>query len=240
MKFITRSALMCLVVAVLFVARGESDDVIKQMLISSASCYHGEAGATFLARAVSLCEGDGERLSRLIRETAATNNWRLVVPMVRCIGRYGSTNDVPFLSDCLESGRAPISAARSIRSILGVCTNSVSRWLQCLSLTNCDIVAREELCYSYIEVSTNESLDVGCRTLIRQGATAYAIGHPFYHPMYDHKMMGCYPDYTYSFARLQALSNGLERNTYAYNLNYITNALRELSEIPVSEFHEFP
>ena len=231
-------ALVFIVPAVVF--SFSTDEEIKERMARSVYYCHSVDGDAEFAYAFMLCDSESNRFARLIRELSQTNDLNLVESMLYRLGQYGSTGDVEYLSHCVELGRVPVAAATAVLHLQGVCSNSISAWARSVACTNADASFGELLCDRFIDIGTNATVDVEYRTMIKRELAHHAINHYFYNPWYDQKMTNVFPDYTYSFARLQALSNGLERNTFYYNLNYITNALRELSEIPASEFHEFP
>lgn len=226
--------------ALTYVAYAASDDEVKAAMIRSLNYYHGDECDAEFAYAFRLCGCESNRFSRLIQEVAMTNNLRIAELMIYRLPEYGTVSDVGFLSHCVDVGHAPVAAAAGVLQLQGVCSNSISTWSRSIAWTNASPSFGELLCFRFMDLSTNANVCAEDYDRIKAVAVEHAINHRYYHSRYDLKMIGCYPDYAHSYARLQALSNGLERNTYQYNITYITNALRELAELPASALHPFP
>ena len=240
MKMLVSVSAMAVMGLLAYVAIATSDEEIKMTMVRSLDYYHGEDIESEFKHAFRLCECDSNRFSRLIREVAETNDSRIARGMIGRLSKYGSTSDVDFLSRCIDLGKAPVVAAYSILQLQGVCSNSIAAWEKCLANTNESSTERSRLSFMFIDASTNSSVSSELRLKIMRSAVTYGADYCNYNSWYDRYLVKRYPDYVYSYERLHALSNGLIRTSSADNLNYITNALRELSEIPASEFHEFP
>ena len=102
-------------------ARAEAgDDWIKDMVIVSGQFIHGgEPARRMFENAKSQCEGDTNRFARLLCELAQTNDVRIADRMIRCLGRHGTTAQLPFLYSMATNEQHGVSAVKSILAVGG-------------------------------------------------------------------------------------------------------------------------
>ena len=129
-------------------ARAEAgDDWIKDMVIVSGQFIHGgEPARRMFENAKSQCEGDTNRFARLLCELAQTNDVRIADRMIRCLGKHGTTSQLPFLYSMATNEQHGVSAVKSILRLEGVTSNSVDVTGMYLSMTNIIQRDRSEIC----------------------------------------------------------------------------------------------
>ena len=129
-------------------ARAEAgDDWIKDMVIVSGQFIHGgEPARRMFENAKSQCEGDTNRFARLLCELAQTNDVRIADRMIRCLGRHGTSAQLPFLYSMATNEQHGATAVKSILRLEGVTSNSSDVTGMYLSMTNIIQRDRSEIC----------------------------------------------------------------------------------------------
>ena len=157
-------------------ARAEAgDDWIKDMVIVSGQFIHGgEPARRMFENAKSQCEGDTNRFARLLCELAQTNDVRIADRMIRCLGRHGTTAQLPCLYSMATNEQHGVSAVKSILRLEGVTSNSVGVTGMYLSMTNVDFEYRADACKALLRAAVPSCVTTGICQMARNCALRYA------------------------------------------------------------------
>ena len=124
-----------------------SDDEIRDMVVHSGFYIdNGRAAKEEFIGAKDLCAGDTNRFARILCELAQTNHLRIADRMIRCLGRHGTSAQLPFLYSMATNEQHGATAVKSILRLEGVTSNSVDVTGMYLSMTNIIQRDRSEIC----------------------------------------------------------------------------------------------
>ena len=221
-------------------ARAEAgDDWIKDMVIVSGQFIHGgEPARRMFENAKSQCEGDTNRFARLLCELAQTNDVRIADRMIRCLGRHGTTAQLPFLYSMATNEQHGATAVKSILRLEGVTSNSVDVTGMYLSMTNVDFEYRADACKALLRAAVPSCVTTGICQMARECALRYARSANRYVMDVDAVFIETDSTYRNSKRRLAVLRSAYELGVSQYQIAYVTNAINELVAYPEADLPE--
>ena len=221
-------------------ARAEAgDDWIKDMVIVSGQFIHGgEPARRMFENAKSQCEGDTNRFARLLCELAQTNDVRIADRMIRCLGRHGTSAQLPFLYSMATNEQHGVSAVKSILRLEGVTSNSVDVTGMYLSMTNVDFEYRADACKALLRAAVPSCVTTGICQMARNCALRYARSANRYVMDVDAVFIETDSTYRNSKRRLAVLRSAYELGVSQYQIAYVTNAINELVAYPEADLPE--
>ena len=221
-------------------ARAEAgDDWIKDMVIVSGQFIHGgEPARRMFENAKSQCEGDTNRFARLLCELAQTNDVRIADRMIRCLGRHGTTSQLPFLYSMATNEQHGATAVKSILRLEGVTSNSVDVTGMYLSMTNVDFEYRADACKALLRAAAPSCVTTGICQMARNCALRYARSANRYVMDVDAVFIETDSTYRNSKRRLAVLRSAYELGVSQYQIAYVTNAINELVAYPEADLPE--
>ena len=221
-------------------ARAEAgDDWIKDMVIVSGQFIHGgEPARRMFENAKSQCEGDTNRFARLLCELAQTNDVRIADRMIRCLGRHGTTSQLPVLYSMATNEQHGATAVKSILRLEGVTSNSVDVTGMYLSMTNVDFEYRADACKALLRAAAPSCVTTGICQMARNCALRYARSANRYVMDVDAVFIETDSTYRNSKRRLAVLRSAYELGVSQYQIAYVTNAINELVAYPEADLPE--
>ena len=221
-------------------ARAEAgDDWIKDMVIVSGQFIHGgEPARRMFENAKSQCAGDTNRFARLLCELAQTNDVRIADRMIRCLGRHGTTAQLPFLYSMATNEQHGVSAVKSILRLEGVTSNSVGVTGMYLSMTNVDFEYRADACKALLRAAVPSCVTTGICQMARNCALRYARSANRYVMDVDAVFIETDSTYRNSKRRLAVLRPAYGLGVSRYQIAYVTNAINELVAYPEADLPE--
>ena len=221
-------------------ARAEAgDDWIKDMVIVSGQFIHGgEPARRMFENAKSQCEGDTNRFARLLCELAQTNDVRIADRMIRCLGRHGTSAQLPFLYSMATNEQHGATAVKSILRLEGVTSNSVAVAGMYLSMTNVDFEYRADACKALLRAAVPSCVTTGICQMARNCALRYARSANRYVMDVDAVFIETDSTYRNSKRRLAVLRSAYGLGVSQYQIAYVTNAINELVAYPEADLPE--
>ena len=221
-------------------ARAEAgDDWIKDMVIVSGQFIHGgEPARRMFENAKSQCEGDTNRFARLLCELAQTNDVRIADRMIRCLGRHGTTAQLPFLYSMATNEQHGATAVKSILRLEGVTSNSIDVTGMYLSMTNVDFEYRADACKALLRAAVPSCVTTGICQMARNCALRYARSANRYVMDVDAVFIETDSTYRNSKRRLAVLRSAYGLGVSQYQIAYVTNAINELVAYPEADLPE--
>ena len=221
-------------------ARAEAgDDWIKDMVIVSGQFIHGgEPARRMFENAKSQCEGDTNRFARLLCELAQTNDVRIADRMIRCLGRHGTSAQLPFLYSMATNEQHGATAVKSILRLEGVTSNSIDVTGMYLSMTNVDFEYRADACKALLRAAVPSCVTTGICQMARKCALRYARSANRYVMEVDAVFIETDSTYRLSKRRLAVLRSAYGLGVSQYQIAYVTNAINELVAYPEADLPE--
>ena len=221
-------------------ARAEAgDDWIKDMVIVSGQFIHGgEPARRMFENAKSQCEGDTNRFARLLCELAQTNDVRIADRMIRCLGRHGTSAQLPFLYSMATNEQHGATAVKSILRLEGVTSNSIDVTGMYLSMTNVDFEYRADACKALLRAAVPSCVTTGICQMARNCALRYARSANRYVMDVDAVFIETDSTYRNSKRRLAVLRSAYGLGVSQYQIAYVTNAINELVAYPEADLPE--
>ena len=221
-------------------ARAEAgDDWIKDMVIVSGQFIHGgEPARRMFENAKSQCEGGTNRFARLLCELAQTNDVRIADRMIRCLGRHGTTAQLPFLYSMATNEQHGATAVKSILRLEGVTSNSIDVTGMYLSMTNVDFEYRADACKALLRAAVPSCVTTGICQMARECALRYARSANRYVMDVDAVFIETDSTYRNSKRRLAVLRSAYGLGVSQYQIAYVTNAINELVAYPEADLPE--
>ena len=216
-----------------------SDDEIRDMIVHSGFYIdNARAAKEEFQGAKDLCAGDTNRFARILCELAQTNHVRIADRMIRCLGRHGTTAQLPFLYSMASNSQYGASAVKSILRLEGLTSNSVDVTGMYLSMTNVDFEYRADVCKTLLRATANVSDSQEMRQAGRECALRYARNANRY--VWDVDTVFIETDSTYrnSRRRLEVLRSAYSLGVSQYQIAYVTNAINELVSYPEADLPE--
>ena len=236
----TRYLMTLMVVAsVATTCAAATDDEIRHYLVGSMLYIDNVNGARRdFRRARELCGEDTNRFARLICEIAHTNDSWIAEGMIRDLGTYGTSAQLPFLYSQVSNTQYGVDAVRSILEIEGITSNSVAMVDGYLSNTNNTNRNRYYVCSDFVVKAFAPDVLADLRMSASRVYFRFMKDDNIFNDWLDGTMKSVDPTYVHSKRRLAVMRAARVRTTDPEDLNYITNAINELVAYPESELPE--
>ena len=220
-----------------FAGEEATDAEILESLMNSTLYIDNFEGARWdFQHARDLCGANSNRFARLICELAHTNNARTVRGMIRRLGFYGTSAQLPFLYSQATNVEYGADAVRSILRIEGITSNSVAMVDRYLSLTNKESrLDRENICKFMLDRFAGPQSPDGIRNVVEQSVLGFAMSNTVYNEYFDESLAQRISGYRYSRRRLDILRRARQIMEISYNESFITNAINELVAYPEAD-----
>ena len=217
-----------------------SDDEIRDMVVHSGFYIdNGRAAKEEFIGAKDLCAGDTNRFARILCELAQTNHLRIADRMIRCLGRHGTSAQLPFLYSMATNEQHGATAVKSILRLEGVTSNSLEVADRCLSMTNVQArMERENLCLFMLDGFANAHSNSGVRNDVERCVLCFARRSGLYNEHFDGCLSVRIPGYQFSKRRLNVLRDAERNMIIRFNKAFITNAINELVSYPEADLPE--
>ena len=216
-----------------------TDDEIRDMVVHSGFYIdNGLAAKEEFLGAKELCAGDTNRFARILCELAQTNHVRIADRMIRCLGRHGTTAQLPFLYSMATNEQHGASAVKSVLRLEGVSSNSVMVTGLYLSMTNVTQRDRSDICGFFFNLTKTSYVPDALKQFGENVALRYAGTANLYFQRMDESMIRTEPSYRQSRRRLEVLRAVHRLGVSAYQINYVTNAINELVAYPEADLPE--
>ena len=216
-----------------------SDDEIRDMVVHSGFYIdNGRAAKEAFIGAKDLCAGDTNRFARILCELAQTNHLRIADRMIRCLGRHGTSAQLPFLYSMATNEQHGATAVKSILRLEGVTSNSVDVTGMYLSMTNVDFEYRADACKALLRAAVPSCVTTGICQMARNCALRYARSANRYVMDVDAVFIETDSTYRNSKRRLAVLRSAYELGVSQYQIAYVTNAINELVAYPEADLPE--
>ena len=215
-----------------------TDDEIRDMVVHSGFYIdNGLAAREEFLGAKELCAGDTNRFARILCELAQTNHVRIADRMIRCLGRHGTTAQLPFLYSMATNEQHGASAVKSILRLEGVTSNSVTYADMCLSMKRIMEPERLEVCRLLLNLTYADSTPSNAHVR----ALSYIYNHARtcdYPAGLDQSLIRHDPGYRQSRRRLSILRDVHLHGVDQWDIAYVTNAINELVGYPEADLPE--
>ena len=216
-----------------------SDDEIRDMVAHSGFYIDsGRAAKEEFIGAKDLCAGDTNRFARILCELAQTNHLRIADRMIRCLGRHGTSAQLPFLYSMATNEQHGATAVKSILRLEGVTSNSVDVTGMYLSMTNVDFEYRADACKALLRAAVPSCVTTGICQMARECALRYARSANRYVMDVDAVFIETDSTYRNSKRRLAVLRSAYGLGVSQYQIAYVTNAINELVAYPEADLPE--
>ena len=216
-----------------------SDDEIRDMVVHSGFYIdNGRAAKEEFIGAKDLCAGDTNRFARILCELAQTNHLRIADRMIRCLGRHGTSAQLPFLYSMATNEQHGATAVKSILRLEGMTSNSVDVTGMYLSMTNIIQRDRSEICSFFFNAVKTSDVSAALKERGECVALRYAGTANLYFRRMDEAMISTEPAYRLSKRRLAVLRSAYGLGVSRYQIAYVTNAINELVAYPEADLPE--
>ena len=214
---------------------GYSDAEVKAQFVEAGMFCHAEFIRRGYRRAFEMAGCDTNRYARILRELAVENTneteWAIA-----SLGRYKTTESLPFLYSCATNAVYGAKALKAVFAIEGVNSNSVAATCGYLAVTNAFTqqmdYERSDVCEWLLkEVSTSPSLAY-LKPSCLNAAVDYAQNISIMHKSLDGAICAADPTYRHSKRRLAVMRSAQNRCWNPMLTNYVTNAINELVAYP--------
>ena len=205
-----------------------SDREIKDLLISATApiCDFDARGKVY-DRAVSLCDGDDARFSRIVIEIARERPDRL--PWALCaLANHGSAENLPFLYEHTNDTNYAALAVKAIVYIEGVNDSSVELADYIMNKKLKNEHDKYFLCAAVAHAWKREGVTIGNRDLAVSTLKRYSRTIPVTSLWADEFLLSLDPSYETSEDRKALLREVAARRVNDYQIDYATNALKRI------------
>jgi len=185
---------------------------------------------------------DSERFARILGEYSIANlgveNGFRSRLAIESIGKYGTTNSLPFLYSCATNPVCGDCAIKSIIAIEGVTSNSTSlveTYLASdLAMSQKNSIPAD-ICAYFVKKAVEGTQDPGLTTNAICVVHAFAMTRNQGHTWLDRNLVSADPSYRFSKRRLAVMRAVSVKTLNDFQANYVTNAINELVAYPESE-----
>ena len=216
--------------------RAESvEERVKYLFVCRQGVFDNpDYARRMLEGTIGLCGNDTNRYARIIADLAHTNDARIASQAIAHLGRFGNTEQLPFLYDCATNGVHVGSALTAILGVEGCTESSVALFEDYLSNTNLSHDVRSDFCWRMYRKAVTETA-VTNRTLGANCAYRYAATENEFFRGMDHRMVFFDPGYRFSKRRLGVLRAVQDKVVSPRQSRYVNDELRELVAYPEGE-----
>lgn len=220
-----------LTLAFVTAAETATDETIKETLIRSMRYRHSEAMEHEQGYAFRISGYDTNRFVRLAKEVASSNA-NAAWSMLLLIGKYGSTNDLDFISGYLKNADAGGCAASAYYDICGASSNSIAAAAQFLACdSEADVTEKKIAMITLIKRFRAGYVPSNLYSYAYSTVLSFAASATNEICSIDSRILPFYPSYSNSVERLAILTNAVARGVNEYELRYLTNAIHHI-ELP--------
>ena len=226
---------------VLFSALASSSDEELRYTLCRATQYidnpHGSRAA--VRYAIQQAGGDSNRVVSLMKQMIGEGSESSTAAFyITEIGKYGTTNDIPFLYRQVAATNLCETVTRAILAIEGLTTNSVATVTSLLpsdSARTWDAVCARCLLLEESEKSPSAS---PAKAMVLANALDYASGLTNYVDILDGSITRVDPSYRMSKRRLGVLRAVQNLGVNEWQTNFVATAIRELEAYPEANLPE--
>lgn len=181
--------------------------------------------------AFARCNYDTTLYVRLAKEVAVANTnstWLMLL----LIGKYGSTNDLDFISGYLKNADAGGCAASAYYDICGASSNSIAAAAQFLACdSEADVTEKKIAMITLIKRFRAGYVPSNLYSYAYSTVLSFAASATNEICSIDSRILPFYPSYSNSVERLAILTNAVARGVNEYEMRYLTNAIHHI-ELP--------
>ena len=180
------------------------------------------------------CGGDTGQFVHRLYELTPTNDTRLADSLIRCLGVYGTSAQLPFLYSMATNEQHGATAVKSILRLEGVTSNSVAVTDKCLSIKRIKEPERLDVCRMLVGLTYAESTQSNAHVC----ALSYVYDHARtcdYPAGLDRSLIHYDPSYRQSRRRLSVLRDVYAHGVDQWDVGYVTNAINELVAYPEAD-----
>ena len=186
---------------------------------------------------------NSERFARILGEYSIANlgveNGFRSRLAIESIGKYGTTNSLPFLYSCATNPVCGDCAIKSIIAIEGVTSNSIAAAQSYLSNTNAFSSETEEryaeVCKQIVTSTFGSDSYLAYRPCVLAAALDFARNVNTMNVGVDGALIQADPTYRFSKRRLSVMRGAQLRLVNEVQSNYVSNAINELVAYPEAE-----
>ena len=225
-----------------FVGFANVDDGQLRLVLDRAARYidNPGAGRSEVCYAIQLAEGDTNRVVTLMKQLVSEGLPRRGIMgfYISEIGKYGTTNDLPFLYRQVAATNLCETVTRAILAIEGLTTNSVATVTSLLpsdSARTWDAVCARCLLLEESEKSPSAS---PAKAMVLANALDYASGLTNYVDILDGSISRVDPSYRMSKRRLGVLRAVQNLGVNEWQTNFVATAIQELEAYPEADLPE--
>ena len=225
---------------------GYSDAEVKAQFVEAGMFCHAEFIRRGYRRAFEMAGCDTNRYARILRELAVENTnetkWAIA-----SLGRYKTTESLPFLYSCATNAVYGAKALKAVFAIEGVTSNSVAVAQSYLFMTN-GISYKEEneksdTCIDLLKKVCSDPSLSSLRPAVIAMALDFQRDVELMPNVLDMTLCDADASFRFSKRRLDILRNTAQRvftelepvavdTCYAFQTNYLANAINELVAYP--------
>ena len=232
MKMAVGAALFC--VTSLWLS-GATDEQVKAEVIRSGQVIDNSwRSRQIFAHAQELCEEDTNRFARILHELAQTNHVRIADRMIRCLGWYGTAEQLPFLYSMATNEQHGASAVMSILRLEGVTSNTLAVVDSCLAQKTIKEPERLGVCRMLVDLAYAEAIPTNAQAR----ALSYVYEHARscdYPAGLDQTLIRHDPGYRHSRRRLSIMRAVNAHGVDQWDIAYVTNAINDLVAYPEAD-----
>ena len=182
---------------------------------------------------------DNDRFARILGEYSIANlgveNGFRSRLAIESIGKYGTTNSLPFLYSCATNPVCGDCAIKSIIAIEGVTSNSIAAVMAYNSSTNSSGRKIVQVFEALVDKGCQAESSIDQRTMSLDYALSFARTYDKYTHWMDDVICRNDPTYRNSKRRLSTLRSEFSLGLDHWEIGFVTNAINELVAYPESE-----
>ena len=223
-----------------------SDADIKEKYAFISCLIHGDENGSHIRKALRMADNDTNRFARVLRELAAesTNQTKRAI---RDLGLFKTPESLPFLYSYSTNAVYGAEALKSIFAIEGVTSNSVAATQRYLFMTN-GISYKEEdeksdACIDLVKKVCSDPSLISFRPAVIAMASDFQRDVELMPNALDMTLCDADASFRFSKRRLGILQRAFQRvstdlepvaasTCYAFQTNYLANAINELVAYP--------
>ena len=182
---------------------------------------------------------DNDRFARILGEYSIANlgveNGFRSRLAIESIGKYGTTNSLPFLYSCATNPVCGDCAIKSIIAIEGVTSNSIAAVMAYNSSTNSSGRKIVQVFEALVDKGCQAESSIDQRTMSLDYALSFARTYDKYTHWMDDVICRNDPTYRNSKRRLSTLRSEFSLGLDHWEIGFVTNAINELVAYPEAE-----
>ena len=223
-------------------AKSDATDAQVRKILYRATQYidDPDGGPGDVGYAIRLTGCDTNRVVSLMKQliVEGTEDVETTMFYISEIGKYGTSDDLPFLYSKVAVSNLCEISVMSILRIEGVSTGSVARICALLPKDN---PSNRCVVASWVTLAAevrDKCSDMGVRSLMVSNAVEYASRQNVFSDRIDQSIIRLDPNYRMSRRRLNALRSITNIGVHPSWTNYVANAINELVAYPEANLPE--